>query len=56
MPSKVSDSVSVIPAFMFDEYGLYGDMVIAPARAVVRNPKGVSWEVAAATWMPFTTT
>ncbi len=51
----VGDSVSVIPAFMFDEYGLYGDLVIAPARAVVRNPEGVSWEAAAATWMPFTT-
>lgn len=49
------DAVSVIPAFMFDEYGLYGDLVIAPARAVVKNPEGLSWENAAATWMPFTT-
>jgi NADPH:quinone reductase-like Zn-dependent oxidoreductase len=52
---SVGDSVAVIPAFMFDQYGLYGDLVIAPARAVVKNPAGVSWEVAAATWMPFTT-
>ncbi|NIE63185.1 zinc-dependent alcohol dehydrogenase family protein [Burkholderia sp. Ax-1719] len=51
----VGDSVAVIPAFMFDQYALYGDLVIAPARAVVRNPEGVSWEAAAATWMPFTT-
>jgi len=51
----VGDPVAVIPAFMFDQYGLYGDLVIAPARAVVKNPSGVSWEVAAATWMPFTT-
>lgn len=46
----VGDAVSVIPAFMFDEYGLYGDLVVAPARAVVKNPAGVSWETAAATW------
>ncbi|MBB6056208.1 zinc-dependent alcohol dehydrogenase family protein [Tolumonas osonensis] len=51
----VGDAVSVIPAFMFDEYGLYGDLVVAPARAVVKNPEGVSWETAAATWMPYTT-
>jgi NADPH:quinone reductase-like Zn-dependent oxidoreductase len=51
----VGDSVAVIPAFMFDQYGLYGDLVIAPARAVVKNPAGVSHEAAAATWMPFTT-
>ena len=52
---EVGDSVAVIPAFMFDQYGLYGDLVIAPARAVVKNPTGVSWEAAAAIWMPFTT-
>jgi NADPH:quinone reductase-like Zn-dependent oxidoreductase len=51
----VGDAVAVIPAFRFDQYGLYGDLVIAPARAVVKNPDGVSWESAAAMWMPFTT-
>lgn len=52
---EVGDSVSVIPAFMFDQYGLYGDLVVAPARAVVKNPDNVTWEAAAATWMPFAT-
>lgn len=51
----IGDAVSVIPAFMFDEYGLYGDLVVAPARAVVKNPQGISWETAAAIWMPYTT-
>lgn len=51
----VGDSVSVVPAFMFDQYGLYGDLVLAPARAVVKNPEGLSWESAAATWMAYTT-
>ena len=27
---EVGDSVAVIPAFMFDQYSLYGDLVIAP--------------------------
>jgi NADPH:quinone reductase-like Zn-dependent oxidoreductase len=49
------DAVSVIPAFMLNKYGLYGDLVVAPARAIVKNLEGVSWESAAATWMPFTT-
>ena len=49
------DAVAVIPAFMFDEYAVFADLAIAPARAVAKLPEGVSWEVAAATWMPFTT-
>lgn len=49
------DRVAVIPAFMFDEYAVFADLAIAPARAVVRLPEGVSWVNAAATWMPFTT-
>ena len=42
----IGDAVSVIPTFMFDEYGLYGDLVVAPARAVINNPQGVSWQTA----------
>lgn len=49
------DRVAVIPAFMFDEYAMFADQAIAPARAVVKLPDGVSWENAATTWMPFTT-
>lgn len=51
----LGDAVSVIPAFMFDQYGLYGDLVVAPARAVVKHPEGLDWTSAAATWMPFVT-
>jgi NADPH:quinone reductase-like Zn-dependent oxidoreductase len=46
------DRVAVIPAFMFDEYALFADLAIAPARAVVKLPDNVTWENAAATWMP----
>ncbi|HKT26621.1 zinc-dependent alcohol dehydrogenase family protein [Dyella sp.] len=51
----VGDQVSVIPAFSFHEYGMYGEVVNAPVHAVVKNPDGVSYEEAAATWMKFTT-
>lgn len=51
----VGDAVSVIPAFSFADYGMYGELVNAPAHAVVRNPVGVSHEQAAATWMKFVT-
>ncbi|MBN3763573.1 zinc-dependent alcohol dehydrogenase family protein [Burkholderia sp. Ac-20365] len=49
------DRVGVIPAFSFADYGMYGEVVNAPASAVVRTPDGVSFEEAAATWMAFTT-
>jgi NADPH:quinone reductase-like Zn-dependent oxidoreductase len=49
------DRVSVIPAFGFSEYGLYGDLVLAPARATVKHPASLSWEEAAATWMQYVT-
>ena len=49
------DAVSVIPAFGFSEYGLYGEQVLAPARALVRNPAGQSYPEAAASWMQFAT-
>jgi len=51
----VGDRVSVIPAFGFSEYGLYGDLVLAPARATVKHPASLSLEEAAATWMQYVT-
>ncbi|CAG9202506.1 Alcohol dehydrogenase [Paraburkholderia sabiae] len=51
----VGDAVSVVPAFSFADYGMYGERVNAPAHAVVKNPPSLSFEDAAATWMMFTT-
>lgn len=51
----VGDKVSVIPSFMFSEYGMYGEVVNAPVHAVVKNPDGQTFEEAAATWMMFVT-
>jgi NADPH:quinone reductase-like Zn-dependent oxidoreductase len=50
---SVGDPVSVIPTFTPAQYGLYGDLVLAPARSVVVVPSNLSWAEAAATWMPF---
>lgn len=51
----IGDAVSVIPAFGFAEYGMYGELVLAPARAVVKHPANLGFAEAAAVWMPFTT-
>jgi len=49
------DAVSVVPAFSFADYGMYGEVVNVPAHAVVRHPASLSFEEAAATWMMFVT-
>lgn len=49
------DAVSVVPAFAMTDYGMHGELVIAPAAAVVKHPPSLSWEDAAAVWMPFIT-
>lgn len=52
---QVGDRVAVIPAFSFANYGMYGELVNAPAHAVVKMPDGISFEQAAATWMKYVT-
>ncbi|QCA06651.1 zinc-dependent alcohol dehydrogenase family protein [Pantoea vagans] len=49
------DRVSVIPSFMFSEYGMYGELVNAPVHAVVKHPENLSFEEAAASWMMYVT-
>ncbi len=49
------DAVSTIPAFMQNDYGVYGEVALAPAAAVAKHPPFLSWEEAAAIWMQFTT-
>ncbi len=51
----VGDVVSVIATFGPAQFGLYGDLVLAPARSVVKHPANLTWEEAAASWVPFTT-
>lgn len=33
------DAVSVVPAFSFADYGMYGEVVNVPARAAVKHPQ-----------------
>ncbi|WP_158817482.1 zinc-dependent alcohol dehydrogenase family protein [Methylocapsa sp. S129] len=51
----VGDRVSVIPSFAITEYGLYGEVSLAPARALAKVADDLSWEDAAAIWSAFGT-
>ncbi|OIV37026.1 alcohol dehydrogenase [Mangrovactinospora gilvigrisea] len=52
----VGDAVSVVPAFPMTEYALHGELVLAPADAVVKHPADLlDWQQAAALWMPYIT-
>ena len=51
----VGDEVNVIPSFSMNQYGMYGEVVLAPIHAVVKHPKGLSAVEAASIWMMFVT-
>src|SRR5471030_2777561 len=51
----VGDAVNTIPAFSQNQYGMYGELVLAPVSAVVKHPPGLSFEEAASIWMMFIT-
>lgn len=52
---KAGDAVSTVPNFSLNMYGMYGEQVLAPATAVVKNPDSLSMEEAASIWMMFVT-
>jgi NADPH:quinone reductase-like Zn-dependent oxidoreductase len=52
---KAGDAVSTIPAFSQKQYGVYGDVALVPAAAVVKHPPSLSWSEAAAIWMQYLT-
>jgi len=52
---KAGDAVSTIPSFSLNDYGLYGDLANAPARAVTHHRASLSWAEAAAVWMQYLT-
>lgn len=51
----VGDAVNVIPSFSMNEYTTYGESIVVPDYAVVRQPKSLSFTEAAAVWMMFVT-
>jgi NADPH:quinone reductase-like Zn-dependent oxidoreductase len=52
---QVGDSVSTIPSFSLNQYGLYADLANAPVHAVTHHPASLSWNEAAAVWMQYLT-
>src|SRR6202008_3356907 len=49
------DYVNVIPSFSLNDYGTYGEVILVPGHAVVRQPKALSFTEAASIWMMFVT-
>lgn len=52
---SVGEPISVIPAFSLNAYGVYADVAVVPAYAVVNRPKGLTAVEAAAVWMAYIT-
>jgi NADPH:quinone reductase-like Zn-dependent oxidoreductase len=52
---SVGDRVALVPAYGASQYGLYGEVSLAPARSLVPIPDGVSFVEAAGTWVAFGT-
>lgn len=52
---KPGDAVDLIPSFSMNEYGTYGEVILAPDYAVVHHPKSLSHAEAASAWMMFVT-
>ncbi len=52
---KVGDAVSTAPAFSLNQYGVYGELAVVPATAVMKHPPSLSWQQAAAVWMQYLT-
>lgn len=51
----VGDAVSTVPSFSMNDYGMYGELVLAPAHAVVKSPAWLTHEDAVAIWNVFVT-
>lgn len=51
----VGDAVNVIPSFSMNEYPTYGETIVMPDYAIVRQPKSLSFTEAASVWMMFIT-
>lgn len=52
---KVGDRVSTLPAFSMGKYGVYGDSVVVPSRAVSSFPGNLSFEEGASIWVAYLT-
>lgn len=51
----VGEAVNTLPLFSLNDYGMYGDLVVAPSHAVVSQPEGLTFEEGASVWVMFLT-
>ena len=51
----VGKKVSSVPAFLANQYGVYGEIAIVPANAVAEFPEALSFEQATSIWMQYIT-
>lgn len=51
----VGDAVSVVPGSSMNDYGMYGELVVVPAKMVIKNPPFLTFAEAASIWMMFLT-
>jgi len=54
-PSWLNKSVSIIPSFSMNEYGMLGDEVIAPVHALAEYPSQLTPTEATSIWMQYMT-
>lgn len=52
---SVGDRVALVPSYGASQYGLYGELSLAPARSLVAIPNNSGFVEAAATWAAFGT-
>jgi NADPH:quinone reductase-like Zn-dependent oxidoreductase len=52
---SLNDAVSVVPTLDMSRWPTYGEVINIPARYVVKHPRNVSLEQAAASWMQYVT-
>ncbi|MBG0794238.1 hypothetical protein IYY11_12790 [Methylocystis sp. H62] len=43
----------MVPGFWLGDYNVYREMIIAPARSVIKQPKSLSFEEWASFWIMF---
>ncbi len=51
----VGKTVSTVPAFPVNKYGVYGEVAIVPASALAEYPKSLSYEEGTSIWMQYLT-
>ncbi len=53
--SWLGKTVSTVPAFRLDEYGVYGEVAIVPVYALAEYPSSLSYEEGTSIWMQYIT-